>query len=91
MDYITIQYLNYLRYGPYNSYNTVQFHFFFSLTTIFSTMKIVSAITNTLLLTIYTQSKTQDKRNTKQRGWGGNILRTIRAMGQHTAEACPIS
>ena len=28
MDYITIQYLNYLQYGPYTSFNTVQFHFF---------------------------------------------------------------
>ena len=88
MDYITIQYLNYLQYGPYTNYNTVQFHFFCLLNTIFSTMKIVSATTNTLLLTIYTQNKTQDK-GTK--GVGGNILRTIHAMGQHTAEACPIS
>ena len=91
MDYITIQYLNYLQYGPYTSYNTVQFQFFFLLNTIFSTMKIVTATTNTLLLTIYTQNKTQDKRTQKPKGVGGNILRTIHAMGQHRAEACPIS
>ena len=70
MDYITIQYLNYLQYGPYTSYNTVQFQFFFLLNTIFSTMEIVSATTNTLLLTIYTQNKTQDKRTQNKGGWG---------------------
>ena len=74
MDYITIQYLNYLQYGPYTSYNTVQFQFFFLLNTIFSTMKILTATTNTLLLTIYTQNKTQDKRTQKQRGWVGTYL-----------------
>ena len=91
MDYITIQYLKYLQYGPYTSFNTVQFHFFFLQNTIFSTMKVLTATTNTLLLTIYSQNKTQDKRTQKQRGVGGNILRTIHAMGQHRAEAYPIS
>ena len=37
-------------------------------------MKIVTATTNTLLLTIYTQNKTQDKRTQKQRGWVGTYL-----------------
>ena len=88
-----------LQYNIWTTYNTVHtlvtilynFSFFFLLNTIFSTMKIVTATTNTLLLTIYTQNKTQDKRTQKPKGEGGNILRTIHAMGQHRAEACPIS
>ena len=48
--------------------------FFFLLNTIFSTMKILTATTNTLLQTIYTQNKTQDKRTQKQRGWVGTYL-----------------
>ena len=92
MDNITIQYLNYLQYGPYTSYNTVQFQFFFLLNTIFSTMKILTATTNTLLQAnnIYTKQNTRQE-NTKTKGVGGNIPRTIHAMGQHRAEAYPIS
>ena len=73
MDYITIQYLNYLQYGPYTSYNTVQFQFFFFiLNTIFSTMKILTATTNTLLQAnnIYIKQNTRQE-NTKTKGVGG--------------------
>ena len=71
-----------LQYNIWTTYNTVHtlvtilynFSFFFLLNTIFSTMKILTATTNTLLLTIYTQNKTQDKRTQKQRGWVGTYL-----------------
>ena len=69
MDFVTIQYLNYLQSGPYTNYDTVQFQYFFLLNAIFSTMKIVSATTNTLLLTIYTQNKTEEKRTQNKGRW----------------------
>ena len=59
-------YLQYLvlQYGPYTSYNTVQFQFsFFFLNAGFSTMKIVSAATNTLLLTVSPNSTLSTPRN----------------------------
>ena len=91
MDYITIQYLNYLQYGPYTSYNTVKFQFFFLLKhNFFNNENLNSYNKYPIANNIYTKQNTRQE-NTKTKGVGGNILRTIHAMGQHRAEAYPIS
>ena len=73
LKWTTLQYNIWTTYNTVLTLVTILYNFsFFSLNTIFSTMNIVSATTNTLLLTIYTQSKTQDQR-TQNKG-GGNIL-----------------
>ena len=88
MDYITIQYLNCLQYGPYCTISVI----FSPQHNFFNNENGISYNKYPISNNIYAKQNTRQE-NTKQRGWegGGNILRTIHAMGQHTTEACPIS